>query len=219
MLALNYALRGNVKTLFISADTSKGDTVLRVSSFLTGRYRVPVEHELNQGPEKSKDLYDRLRDVDNIDFFFRTGIDDNDIRMMLFSYAERHGRWPELVVVDNLVNLIVDQSAPGEWQMTMRNLDEMAKETESCFMVLSHVAGHKENGDQPIGLSDVLYKVTKDAALVLTLTHDSFDKSKLLVSCVKNRNGRADKSGNIRYPLSVVPELSRITDPLWRTVI
>lgn len=216
MFALNYALDAGCKTLYISPDTSKGDTVVRAGQRLTGNLRAVVEAQLNEGPDVYPHLYEKLDSVRNIDFNFRTGIDLDDIRNMIFAYCEKTGEWPELIIIDNLVNLIVDQSNPAEWQMTTQDLDDIAKETEACVMILTHVAGHKENGTDPIGLSDILYKVTKYAATVLTLTEDAFDRSKMLVACVKNRNGKMNKNGTMRYELRIRRETCHIWDPLNR---
>ena len=214
MFALNYAIDSGVKCLYISPDTNKGDTVCRAGQKLTGNLRHVVAAQLEEGPDVYPHLFEKLDSVQNIDFNFRSGIDLDDVRNLIFAYCEKTGEWPELIVIDNLVNLIVDQSNPAEWQMTMQDIDDIAKETESCIMVLSHVAGHKEGGTDPIGLSDILYKVTKYASLVLTLTEDGFDKTKILVSCVKNRNGKMDKSGRMRYALSFRPETCHIWDPV-----
>jgi hypothetical protein len=217
MLALNYAMQSKVKTLYISPDTSHGDMVSRVCQILDGSYRSVVEAKLEEGPEHYPEFYAKLDRLSHIDFYFRTSIQLNDIRQMMFAYLTKHGDWPELVVVDNLVNLIVDQSSPAEWQMTAQDLDDMAKETQSCMLILTHVAGAKENGDQPLGLSDILYKVTKAASLVLTLTLPDMQPNRILLACVKNRNGESDKSGKRRYELIVQPELCRIWDPVLHT--
>ena len=217
MFALNYVLDSNVKTLYVSPDTNKGDTVLRAAQKLTGNIRTVVEAQLEEGPDVYPHLFEKLDSIHNIDFNFRSGIDLDDVRNMIFAYCEKTGEWPELVVIDNLVNLIVDQSNPAEWQMTMQDIDDIAKEIECCIIILSHVAGHKEGGTDPIGLSDILYKVTKYVSLALTLTNDPFDRSKILVACVKNRNGRMDKSGRMRYTLSFRPETCHIWDPEKQT--
>ena len=213
MFALNYVLESGAKTLYISPDTSKGDTVLRAGQILTGNHRAVVSAQLEEGPDVYPHLFDTLDSIRNIDFSFRTGIDLDDVRNLVFAYCEKYGCWPELIVLDNLVNLVVDQSNPAEWQMLTQDLDDIAKETESFMMILTHVAGHKEGGTEPIGLSDILYKVTKYASVVLTLTEDGFDRSKLLVACVKNRNGKMDKTGRMRFELRRRPETCHIWDP------
>lgn len=214
MFALNYVLDAGCKTLYISPDTNKGDTVARVAQRLTGNLRTVVEAQLEEGPDVYPELFAKLDSVRHIDFSFKSGIDLDGVRNLIFAYCEKFGEWPELVVIDNLVNLIVDQSSPAEWQMTMQDLDDIAKDIEACVMVLTHVAGHKEGGTDPIGMADILYKVTKSAAIVLTLTRDAFDASKFLVACVKNRNGKADPSGYTRYTLKIRRETCHIWDPL-----
>ncbi len=100
--------------------------------------------------EISKDieliLYDdKFDQVQNIQWVFDSSPSLDDIEMEIKAYIELYGIAPELIVIDNLMNVAAESD--NEWaglRQIMVELHDMARKTEACVMVLHHVSEQSE---------------------------------------------------------------------------
>lgn len=197
-VALGYMLQSEISSLYACMDTPRKLTVCRAAQALTGQYKAVVEAQL-EDPDSS--VYDALAKAKHMSIFFRSGVTSRDIALMLGAYVEMHGAFPQVFVLDNLKNVAYEGEDRGvAEQKLMEELDIIAKRTNICIIVLTHVLGAYNDGVTPIPLGGVMNQNTKEAHVVLTLTRDALGN--LLFAVVKNRTWVNDPSGNTRYPLA-----------------
>lgn len=197
-VALGYMLQSKLNSLYGCFDTPRKLTVTRAAQALTGQYKAVVESQLE---EPASSVYEALAKASHLSCFFRSGITSRDLAMMLGAYVEMHGAFPQVFVIDNLKNVAYEGEDRGvAEQKLMEELDIIAKRTNICIIVLTHVQGAYNDGVTAIPLSGVMNQNTKEAHVVLTLTRDGLGN--LLFAKVKNRTAVNDPSGTTRYPLA-----------------
>jgi KaiC/GvpD/RAD55 family RecA-like ATPase len=195
MLALVYAIQAKVPTLFFSADTDSTTVMIRAAASLSGHTQQTVEKNLLQNPH----YYSKwLGDMGHISWVFDSSPSLDDLEMEIKAYIELYGVAPELIIVDNLMNVAAETD--NEWaglREIMMNLHDMARKTEACVVVLHHVSEASEYGSptQPPPRRAIHGKVSQLPAVILTLGYDPAQGT-LRVAPVKNRFGphRADAS-------------------------
>ncbi len=142
MFALIYAIKAKVPTLFFSADTDIATVMMRAASHLSGHSQLLVEANLNS----NRHYYDKhLSRMENIQFVFDSSPSLDDIEIEVKAYVELFGVPPELIVIDNLMNVAAESD--NEWaglRAIMVELHDMARKTEACVMVLHHVSEQSE---------------------------------------------------------------------------
>lgn len=199
--------RGRNSVFYFSADTGAPDVYVRSASIATGRTTSDLENELRQsGPARIDE--EVVPATAHMWYSFAPSPTEQRLVDQVTAYAEIHGAYPQVIVVDNLANL--DMGMDDEWaalQEASRFLSVLAKDTGAAIIATHHVTGEWENGNVPIPLSGIRGKVTKEASMVLTLCRE---ESRLFVSAVKNRAGKADATGRSPITLSIDYERSLI---------
>jgi len=199
---LVYALRAKVPTLFFSADTDIATVMIRVSSAIAGHTQETVEKNLDSNPKYySKDL----NEMSHIDFCFDSSPSLDDIELEVKAYVELYGIAPELIVIDNLMNVVAEHD--NEWaglRQIMMELHDMARKTEACVMVLHHVSEQTEYGNtfNPPARRAIHGKVSQLPSLILTLGYEP-SAGTLRVAPVKNRFGPMYANADVHVALFV----------------
>lgn len=188
MLALVYAIRAGVPTLFFSADTDATTVTIRAIAQLSGHTQQTVEKGLEDNPGHYKKYLDQMS---NISWVFDSNPTLDDLEMEIKAYIELYGIAPELIVIDNLMNVAAETD--NEWaglRDIMMNLHDMARKTEACVLVLHHVSEASEYGSPtvPPPRRAIHGKVSQLPAVILTLGYDP-SQGMLRVAAVKNRFG------------------------------
>jgi len=211
MFALIYAVKAKVPTLFFSADTDIATVMMRAASHLSGHSQLLVEGNLNS----NRHYYDKhLDNMSNIQFVFDSSPSLDDIELEIRAYVELFGIPPELIVVDNLMNVAAETD--NEWaglRAIMVEFHDMARKTEACVMVLHHVSEQSEYGKTnfPPHRRAIHGKVSQLPALILTLGFDPLDQT-LKVAPVKNRFGPHTADGSDFATLFVNYSVCQISD-------
>jgi len=188
MFALVYAMKANVSTLFFSADTDTTTVMMRAASIASGHSQVSVELNLSN----DKHYYDKhFGKLSHIKWVFDSSPSLDDIELEIRAYVELYGQAPELIVIDNLMNVAAETD--NEWaglRAIMMELHDMARKTEACVLVLHHVSEQSEYGSPstPPARRAIHGKVSQLPALILTLGYDPTNGD-LKVAAVKNRFG------------------------------
>lgn len=188
MFALSYAIKAKVPTLFFSADTDTATVMIRASAALSGHNQLTVENNLNQNPGYYKKY---LEDMTHIQWVFESSPSLDDLELEIKAYLELYGQAPELIIIDNLMNVAAESD--NEWaglRAIMVELHDMARKTQACVLVLHHVSEASEYGSptMPPPRRAVHGKVSQLPSLLLTLGYDPSQKM-LRVAPVKNRFG------------------------------
>ena len=217
MFALIYAVKAKVPTLFFSADTDTATVMMRAASHLSGHEQLLVESNLLS----NRHYYDKyLSEMESIQFVFDSSPSLDDIELEIKAYVELFGIPPELIVVDNLMNVVSESD--NEWaglRAIMVEFHDMARKTEACVLVLHHVSEQTEYGKttEPPARRAIHGKVSQLPALIITLGFDPHN-SILKVAAVKNRFGPHTADGSDHIGLFVSYKVCQIndSDPMGR---
>nr|WP_306428149.1 DnaB-like helicase C-terminal domain-containing protein [Brevibacterium sp. 68QC2CO] len=202
-LMLNMLQRGNGHghvhpTVYFSADSGPAQVFQRSATIACNNHGYA--YDMAGVEQIAKDegghawLEDLVRqDASHIRYSFDSTLTTDGIMDELESYGMVYGEWPEVIVIDNLMNV---DAGSGE-EFTDLNeasffLNDLARDTNAAVIALHHVGGQHEDGDKPIPLGGLRGKVSKLPSMILTL-HRVEDEMK--VSVVKNRAGRAQADG------------------------
>lgn len=188
MFALIYAIKAQVPTLFFSADTDTTTVMMRAASHVSGHSQLSVESNLASNTHYYDKYFDKLN---HIKWVFDSSPSIDDLELEIRAYVELYGYAPELIVVDNLMNVTAETD--NEWaglRAIMMEFHDMARKTEACVLVLHHVSEQSEYGSpsKPPHRRAIHGKVSQLPALILTLGYDPLQAT-LYVAAVKNRFG------------------------------
>lgn len=207
--ALTLAIQSGAKTIYFSADSGPDTQLSRSMSMVTGRPAADCMRAIEKGHFFDNELFELRR----IRWDFDAGPTLDDIEQSLDAYGFLHGEYPELVIVDNLLNVVSEDSGEGGHK-TNENillfLSELARERGCCIVVLHHLTGDYDDGDKAPPMSALRDKVSKIPQMILTLYRiDDLIGNLLGVCIVKNRGGRANASG--KYQVELDLDLSTMT--------
>jgi len=211
MFALVYAIKAARPTLFFSADTDVTTVMIRVAAHISGHGQVTVETNLTSNPN----YYDKyFEKIGHIQWVFDSSPSLDDIELEVKAYQELYGVPPELIVVDNLMNVAAETD--NEWaglRAIMMELHDLARNTEACVLVLHHVSEASEYGDgmTPPARRAIQGKVSQLPALILTLGYDPMGQV-LRVAAVKNRFGPNSADGKVNTALDTNYAACQISD-------
>lgn len=187
-LALALALRMQVPTLYICADTNAHTMAMRLLSMITGKSQDESEMLL-QNPEQVRP---ELAKAGHLFWSFESAPSLDDLDEEVQAFEEVWGIPPELIVLDNLSDLSSDGGE--EWsglRAAIKEIKFLARETNAALLVLHHTSEAFTNGPCPPRAA-LQGKVAQLPALILTINSDD---NYLSVAPVKNRYGKADPSG------------------------
>lgn len=212
---LSYALKSKVSCLYFSADS---DAFVQLSRSLAilGGLDMREASELALAPDHDR-IQGMVEDVP-IRFSYNPSPSLDYIQTQVRAYEELHGDYPELIIVDNAMDVVMEGSDVDQSQSLdalMAWLHDLARSTEACVIVLHHVTGPYNDANQPIPLSGVKGQIGRVPELILTL-HKSRgeygEPDEMRVSTVKNRGQKADPSGQTFVPLVFDGYRMRIQD-------
>jgi hypothetical protein len=211
MFALIYSVKAAVPTLFFSADTDTTTVMIRAAAHSSGHNQVTVEENLSNNAHYYDKHFERLG---HIKWVFDSSPSLDDVELEIKAYVELYGISPELIVIDNLMNVAAESD--NEWaglRMIMVELHDMARKTEACVLILHHVSEQSEYGSttRPPARRSIHGKVSQLPALILTLGYDPIDGA-LNVAAVKNRFGPHTSDASNYATLSVNYGACQITD-------
>lgn len=218
---LSYALKSGVSCLYFSADS---DAFVQLSRSLAilGGLNMAEAGELALSMD-----YDRINKIIGscpVRFSYNPTPTLGHIERQVLAYEELYGDFPELIVVDNALDVSMDGLEDDQSQSLdalMAWLHDLARTTGACVICLHHVTGPFNDADKPIPLSGVKGQIGRVPELILTLHKqvDEFaDRDILRVSTVKNRGYKADPSGQHFNELVFDGFRMSITDdnaPVW----
>lgn len=189
-VALAIALRSQVPTLYVSADTNAHTMAMRLYSMITGKSQRESEVILSEKPEEAKQV---LGMTSHIFWSFDSSPNLDDLDQEVSAFEEIWGESPTLIVVDNLMDVAMDGGEEfGGMRAAMKELKFLARDTNAALLVLHHTK-ESYNGDPCPPRAAVQGMVNQLPALILTLGLTV--NGMLGVASVKNRYGKADPSG------------------------
>ncbi len=206
--ALWYADRLGVPALYFSADMAPHTAVTRLTAMRTGFTidEVAADFDDDMAFLHSKDL-----DGSHVHFCFDSGPTLDDIGLEISAYVDVYDRYPQLIILDNLMNIESgDEDDFSGQKYILKELHRMARATGAAVFVLHHL---REEGDatQTQPRSAIQGKVAQLPERILNLALDPMEQC-LKLAFVKNRSGRQDASGKTFARLRAWPEKSTFTE-------
>ena len=210
MLAMYYVARMGLPTLVFSADTDEYETTKRAAAMVTGRTQAEVERDWSNG---DRDEYMGMLEQLNIRWVFESDPTYSDIELETAAYAEVFGAFPEVIVVDNLMNVTPENE--NEWagmRETSKVLKRLVRITDAAVLVLHHASETEKDSTTPPARSRIQGKVSQLPEVILSIARNN---DELRVAAVKNRYGPGDASGENYVTLYTSPERCRFYESRW----
>lgn len=206
-LALKLALTANVPTVYFSADTHAHTMAIRTIAMLSGYQQHVVEQYMITNPDWAQDI---LTQAGHIRWCFDPAPSMQDIEEEIEVYREIMGDDPQLVVIDNAVDVTHETGDEfSSLRSLMREVKWWARDTDAAFLILHHTSEATSGNPCPPRHS-IHGKVAQVPALILTLAniHDGV----MAVAPVKNRYARAVADGSYYVRLSYEPGPMHVSD-------
>jgi hypothetical protein len=205
--ALHYAIKSGVRTLYMSADTDQRTTMLRSTAIILDRRVDEIEAMLEAGDKGQ--IVDAIHDLEvNLRFCFDPSPTLTDIALEVDAYLELFADYPQLIVIDNLMNLV--GGGDNEWaamRESMVAMHHLARQTEACCLVLHHMSENDTKATYPAPRRAIQGKVSQLPEQILSVALDT-NEDEFRVAAVKNRHGKHDASG---FDWTAIPvDLSRM---------
>lgn len=211
LMALVYALKSGVPTLYFSADTDPITQMFRTVAALSGLPQASVETYLDQDSHYFDPML--AEKGSHIKWVFDPSPDMDAIEDEVLAYAEVYGTAPALIVIDNLMNCV---SVTGEeWsgiRAIMSELHHVARKTGACVLALTHMS--EQTGYEattPAPRRAILGKASQLPSMILSIAMNP-EYGELKVSAVKNRFGEHSADGTKYATLLVDPSRVQIAD-------
>ena len=194
LLALHFAVKMEVPTLYISADTDGYTTALRAASMVTGHNMASVEESFATGI--GIEFYEaELESLKHLRFDFSPSPTLDEIDLSIKAYGEAYGEWPHLLIVDNAMNVV--SLHENEWsglREIAKAMHHIARQTDAAVFLLHHTSEAEGKPDMPPARKAIQGKVSQLPELVLTVSLLS-NTGELRVSAVKNRYAKHSPTG------------------------
>jgi len=205
-LALALALKTNVPTLYISADTNAHTMAMRLASMISGKSQTDVEQLMNTDEGWTKAV---LRKGSHIVWSFESSPTLEDISEEVQAFEEQWGCAPSMIFIDNLMDVATDGGEEfASMRAIMKELKYLARATNAAIVVLHHTS-EAIPGTPCQPRSAIQGKVSQLPALICTLGTVG---TSMGVASVKNRYGRADAGGTLMTWLAFNPEYMYVED-------
>ncbi len=133
----------------------------------------------------------------------------DDVDLMVKAYGEKYGEWPQLIIIDNLMN--VSALHDNEWtgmRDIMKACHHIARETDSAIFILHHTSEAEGEPNRPPSRRAIQGKVSQLPEMILTVAMEP-EYSEFRIACVKNRFAKHSARGDQWVSLRV--DASRMT--------
>jgi hypothetical protein len=216
-LVCNWARRGYpdgepIVILYIAADSDEHQVASLCAAMLSGDPVTTTETAIRNGGYDAE-----LASIAAIEWEFHP-LNRDQIAERMEAVDVKWGKYPDLIVVDNLMNVV---AGPGDWkgqiEMT-RDLRQIAIDTQCHVMILHHTQEHPMKKNQvgfPPPRWDIHGKVNQFPTLVLTVAtaiDRENDYGVVRVAPVKNRTGPDDLTGDTYIEFNIQPSTGRVRE-------
>ena len=195
----------NRPALYFSADSDEGVIAPRVLAHRTGQTARDVRHQLNTSDEACS-YYESTEFDSPVGYVFDPGPSIGDIYDEVSAWVELHDAYPEVIVVDNLLDVYADFDSEHQgFKAVLKEFKTLARLTGAAVIVTHH---HREEdkavATRPLGRKSMQGRPTQTPALVLSVAVDGYDE--FFISVVKDRNGPSHPEADQYITLRSDPE-------------
>ena len=199
-LVLYLVLKWNRPSLYMSADVEAFEIVERAGAAMSG----DTMEQVRANPDSYLEWFEQ---VPNVRFSYEDSPTYRDLELEVAAYAEVFGKFPEVIVVDNVVNLVGESD--DEWAAHRDHahvLHALAHRTQAAVIALAHMSDDRPDPSTPAPRSKLMGKIS---ALPKAIWSLALDDNKLYVAPVKNKHGPEYPSGKVFATVHVDPGRSR----------
>lgn len=211
--ALWLAVQWNLPTLYLSADMNGFQASTRVAAMLTAHPVEEIERRMGaEGTaEEKQQILNALAKV-NMTFSFHAPITFANMYDEIGAYVELHDRYPELIVVDNLMDIEGCESDYTEQQAAMQEIAKINRGTGANFLILHHATDKSSRAEadpfSPPSRGEVKSGLSEKPRLSLSVALNP-NNSQFRVAIIKQTNGYSDPSAANYDTLISMPETTR----------
>lgn len=206
MFILNMMHQMKVPTLYFSSDSGVHTVATRMLSMLTGTDSEETEKWLKSDPVMCARI---LGEVDYVKWCFESNPSMDTLWDEADAFAEIHGAYPKLTVIDILMDFD-HEGAPESYWRAMGALKDFARQTETAVLIAHHTS-IAVDGDPVQPESAIMGKATQAQSLIINVAVNQA-KDRFFFAVVKNRHGKSDNTGGTYYTLAVNPDACRIAE-------
>ena len=197
-----------IYTQYFSIDSDESTIVQRLDGIVTGKSMQEVEQWLRSNPRCFDDeLNNRLGD--RVMFEYQNQSWDSMVYHVA-SYEQKYGAYPDVIVIDNLIDLAPDIYAFSDMQAIIKNADSLAKRIGAHVHILHHArlvtadSGRDDPPGAPPPADQIQGRMTQFPTLVMTLGAAGMN---LRLAVVKNRFGWQYPDARTSHPFLVHPNM------------
>lgn len=211
LLALELA---GTPVLYLSADSSARTQAIRTLAHVAKQEQTVCEQWLDTYPDWAAE---QMRSADHVRWSFDSAPTLQDLEEELDAYVTANGEAPHLMIVDNLSDVVGgDGDEFSSLRALMKDLKFLARHYGVCVLALHHVSESTDYKCEPCPPRAAIHgKVSQIPAVILTMSSQE-EGSSMWLAPVKNRSGRADKSGRTAMQFVFDPGSMTFTDPMRR---
>lgn len=208
--ALWFVAQMKLPTLYFSADMSAFQASVRLACSTTGETTEQVEAGMLEPSRKH--IYTDAVDTLPITFSFGSPITWRGIDAELDAYVELHNAYPEVMVIDNLMDIDGCSSDYAAQMDAMQNISDLSRNTSSTIIVLAHASdkGWEAKSDpwKPPSRDQIKNGMSEKPELTLSVALDP-QSYIYRIACLKQRMGPSDPSAQTFAILRAEPERTR----------
>lgn len=178
----------DLPSLYICADMAQQTAVSRLGALRTSYSVEQVAHHLLTESDASAFIADELSSS-KISFAFDDAPRLSDIEDEIAAYVELYDEYPNVLAVDNLVDLDLSEISENQyeaWKQGMLFFKGLAREYGITVLVLHH-ARELGKPDYPAARRDISGKVSETPELTISVALD--EDGTFRTAVVKNRTG------------------------------
>lgn len=195
-----------LRTKYFSADSDAHTMISRLIAYQTGLTTDQVADQLKTEPEAFASVLEGCP----IEFCFDSNPSIDDVNSELDAWVEIWDGYPEVIVIDNLIDLDAGDESYQARVFAMQELHRL-RSTGAAVIVLHHTRSNpagKNNwsASQPQPRWEIDNKLDRKPDRILTVAHDEF-AGQFGLSPVKNRDGPQSPGAEIVFRLGA--DLSR----------
>lgn len=201
----------NLDTLYFSADMSPFTASSRIASKRTGLNTDEVEKAIAAGGEHADRVYESLADS-RITFSFGSPITGWALDEELDAYVELHNKWPEIIVIDNLMDCEGAESDYTAQMALMQMVTQLARDTGATVIIMHHASDKSwaagTNPWAPPSRQEIKGGLSEKPELSISVALDP-NTLNFNIAIVKQRMGPQDPTAKRWKTIRCEPQLTR----------
>lgn len=198
-------------TIYFSGDMSAFTASSRIASKRSGLTTDEVEYALKAGGEHRESVFEYLAES-RITFSFGSPITWRAIDEELDAFVELHNKFPDIIVLDNLMDFEGAESDYTAQMSVMQGVTELARDTGATVIIMHHASDKswdaRNDPFSPPSRQEVKGGLSEKPELSLSVALDP-NNLNFNVAIIKQRQGPQDPTARRWTTLRCEPALTR----------